>query len=56
MQDLGIFIKQNSPSISLSTDAYCSSIKEIHDIGIDKNRTLNDQKTKHLHISSTLIS
>ena len=40
---VGISIKQNSRGISLSTDAYCSSLTEIYDIGIDKNRTLKNQ-------------
>ena len=48
MKYLGIYIKQNSCGISLSTDAYCSNLKEIHDIGIAKNWTLNDQETKQL--------
>ena len=47
MKYLGISIKQNSRGSLLSTDAYYS-IKEIHDIGMDKNQTLNDQETRQL--------
>ena len=46
MKYFEISIKQNSHGILLSTDAYCSSLKEIHDIGINKNLTLNYQETK----------
>ena len=45
---VGISIKQNPRGISLSTNTYCISLKEIHNIGIDKNRTLNDQEIKQL--------
>ena len=48
MKYLGISIKQNSRGIAQSTDAYCSSLKEIHDIGIDKNQTLNGQETRQM--------
>ena len=45
-----LLLSTHSRGISPSTDAYCSSLKEIHDI--DKNRTLNDQEIRQLRCLS----
>ena len=38
MKYVGISIKQSARGISLSTDAYCLSLREISDLGPDKHR------------------
>ena len=55
MKYLGISISQHATGIQLSTDAYCSSLNEILDVGTDKDRRLNEAETRTLrHVSGQL--
>lgn len=55
MKYLGISICQTAREISLSTDSYCSSLKEIHNLGVNKDRSLDEQEVKSLkHLSGQL--
>ena len=57
MKYVGISISQNARGISLSTDAYCLSLREISDLGPDKHRPLSEQEVKLLrHLSGQLNS
>ena len=48
MKYVGILIGQSSTGISLSTTAYSESLREIADVGGDKDRRLEEHETKAL--------
>jgi hypothetical protein len=55
MKYIGISINQTNIGIKLSTDAYCNSLREITNLGIDKNRPLDERETRDLrHLSGQL--
>ena len=55
MKYVGIPIRQNARGISLSTDAYCISLREISDLGPDKHRPLSEQEVKRLNSFATYL-